>query len=305
MALLMPEDEHANLEELSEALSKYYNCPGRSAIFRRKLTNVGRRYGEDPAAFTTELEILGLASRISNACSSTDPGRGWIGRLYQHEQHCWSLSEQFYPPLRHQQATQKPEPLERAGRRPRQPARQRHSDCFGEGIGTVAVRAWHVPDSVKQVRQFVGFIGYYRRFIQNFAGLSEPLVALTRKRVAFAWTTEVEFDTLRVCLHQAPTLGFLRRAGLSWIRTPASLQWGRPQPAPRGSGGCDRQCQPVRWYCTTLRELLAAVSMCTHFRSYLRGAQLIIRSGGSRSSGTVMTCWLVGICCSARFVVQY
>ena len=34
-----------------------------------------------------------------------------------------------------------------------------------------AVRAWHVPGLVKQVQQFVGFIGYYRRFIQNFAGL--------------------------------------------------------------------------------------------------------------------------------------
>ena len=26
----------------------------------------------------------------------------------------------------------------------------------------------HPPDSVKQVRQFVGFVGYYRRFIPNF-----------------------------------------------------------------------------------------------------------------------------------------
>ena len=41
------------------------------------------------------------------------------------------------------------------------------------------VWAWHALGSVKQVRQFVGFIGYYRRFIQDFAGLSEPLVALT------------------------------------------------------------------------------------------------------------------------------
>ena len=32
--------------------------------------------------------------------------------------------------------------------------------------------------SVKGVRQFVGFIGYYRRFVRD---LSEPLVALTRK----------------------------------------------------------------------------------------------------------------------------
>ena len=40
-----------------------------------------------------------------------------------------------------------------------------------------AVRTWHTPDSVKQVRQFVGFVGYYRRFIPNFAGLFEPLVS--------------------------------------------------------------------------------------------------------------------------------
>ena len=49
-----------------------------------------------------------------------------------------------------------------------------------------AVRAWHASGSVKQVCQFVGFVGYYRRFIQNFAELSELLVALTRKWVVFA-----------------------------------------------------------------------------------------------------------------------
>ena len=31
-----------------------------------------------------------------------------------------------------------------------------------------------------------------------------------------------------------------------------------------------------RWYCTTCREMLAAVVMCTHFRSYLRGAQFTL-----------------------------
>ena len=51
-----------------------------------------------------------------------------------------------------------------------------------------AVRAWHAPGSVKQVCQFVGFIGYYRQFIQDFAGLSQPLVALAWKGVTFAWT---------------------------------------------------------------------------------------------------------------------
>ena len=51
--------------------------------------------------------------------------------------------------------------------------------CDPEKIS--AVRNWHAPSSVKGVRQFVGFTGYNRRFVQDFAGLSEPLVALTRK----------------------------------------------------------------------------------------------------------------------------
>ena len=59
-----------------------------------------------------------------------------------------------------------------------------------------AVRAWHMPDSVKQVRRFIGFVGYYHRFIQNVAGLPEPLVALTRKGTVFAWTSERQ-DVLR------------------------------------------------------------------------------------------------------------
>ena len=39
----------------------------------------------------------------------------------------------------------------------------------------VAVRNWHVPDKVKGVRRFVGFVGYYRRFVKDFAELAEPL----------------------------------------------------------------------------------------------------------------------------------
>ena len=44
-----------------------------------------------------------------------------------------------------------------------------------------AVRHRHAPDKVKGVRQFVGFVGYYRRFEKDLADLAEPLVALTRK----------------------------------------------------------------------------------------------------------------------------
>ena len=34
------------------------------------------------------------------------------------------------------------------------------------------VKSWPVPDCLKSVRQFLGFEGYYRRFIPNFADIA-------------------------------------------------------------------------------------------------------------------------------------
>ena len=61
---------------------------------------------------------------------------------------------------------------------------------------------WHAPDKVMAVRQFIGFVGYYRRFVKDFAELAEPLVALTRKGASFVWTDrqQMAFDALKTCL---------------------------------------------------------------------------------------------------------
>ena len=52
------------------------------------------------------------------------------------------------------------------------------------------------------MRQFVGFVGYYRRFVKNFAELADPLVSLTRKGVPFVWGSEQQraFDAVKACL---------------------------------------------------------------------------------------------------------
>ena len=43
---------------------------------------------------------------------------------------------------------------------------------------------------------------------------------------------------------------------------------------------CSRALRPSqRKYCTTKREMLAAVSMCIQFRSYLRGTKFTLRTG--------------------------
>ena len=49
------------------------------------------------------------------------------------------------------------------------------------------VKSWPVPDCLKSVRQFLGFVGYHRRFLPKFADLATPLVTLTGKDVPFVW----------------------------------------------------------------------------------------------------------------------
>ena len=60
VALLMPEEERAKWEGLSQGLSDNYNSPGRLAVFRRQFESAIRRPGMDPATFATELGILAV-----------------------------------------------------------------------------------------------------------------------------------------------------------------------------------------------------------------------------------------------------
>ena len=43
------------------------------------------------------------------------------------------------------------------------------------------------PKTRKNVKQFLGLIGYYRRFIPEFAKLAKPLTVLTKLGVKFRW----------------------------------------------------------------------------------------------------------------------
>ncbi|GJV70375.1 retrotransposable element Tf2 [Tanacetum coccineum] len=44
-----------------------------------------------------------------------------------------------------------------------------------------AIQKWPIPSTLKQLRGFLGLTGYYRRFIKDYASISQPLVALTKK----------------------------------------------------------------------------------------------------------------------------
>ena len=149
------------------------------------------------------------------------------------------------------------------------------------------VKGWPVPDCLKSVRQFLGFVGYYRRFIPNFADLAEPLVALTGKDVPFVWrpACEVSFTGLRDAMVRSPILAFPTESGDYVLDTDAS-NFGLGGVLSQIQNGvecviayCSRALRPSqRKYCTTKREMLAVVSMCIQFRSYLRGARFTLRT---------------------------
>ena len=66
------------------------------------------------------------------------------------------------------------------------------------------------PKNAKEVKQFLGLIGYYRKFVPRFADMSRPLTCLTRHDAVFEWTETCQksFDNLRVMLMDHPILKY-------------------------------------------------------------------------------------------------
>ena len=50
-----------------------------------------------------------------------------------------------------------------------------------------AVMSWERPKSVFEIRRFLGFTRYYRRFIEDFSRPTTPMTRLTWKEVKFEW----------------------------------------------------------------------------------------------------------------------
>src|SRR4051794_31707459 len=55
-----------------------------------------------------------------------------------------------------------------------------------------AVLDWTQPESVKQVRSFLGLASYCRRFVENFSKVANPLTELLKKDKKFEWTPKCE-----------------------------------------------------------------------------------------------------------------
>jgi hypothetical protein len=101
-----------------------------------------------------------------------------------------------------------------------------------------AILTWETPQSVKDVQAFLGFCGFYQRFIKAFSQLTQPLNNITKgaesyitktgkRRVRyppFEWTTEREaaFQALKQAFTEAPVLAYFDPDKETWVETDAS-----------------------------------------------------------------------------------
>ena len=67
-----------------------------------------------------------------------------------------------------------------------------------------------VLNSMKEIKQFLGLTGYYRKFVPRFADISRPLTTLTKKDKKFEWTSvcQKSFELLKEILCGEPVLKY-------------------------------------------------------------------------------------------------
>ena len=77
-----------------------------------------------------------------------------------------------------------------------------------DNVKLAGIKDWPVPTTVKQVRSFLGFGNFYRKFMSHYSDMARPLNDLTKKDKKFEWTQDCQesFDTLKRKFTEEPVL---------------------------------------------------------------------------------------------------
>ena len=93
-----------------------------------------------------------------------------------------------------------------------------------------AVKKWTIPETVTDIRSFLGFTNHYQRFIRGYAIVAKPLNALVsgdnanRKKALVDWTDEcqVAFEKLKDMCTSTPILAYANYKRPFQLQTDAS-----------------------------------------------------------------------------------
>ena len=149
------------------------------------------------------------------------------------------------------------------------------------------IKNWSVPRTVKGVREFLGFTGYYWRFIKDYSQLAHPLLDLTKKTTPWHWKErqQTAFEALHNRICKKPILRQPDFNQKFYLKTDASAygvgavlsQEGELFTIPTSKTPL---LQPVAYYSATFtpmernydiyeQELLAIMKALEHWQQYL------------------------------------
>lgn len=150
-----------------------------------------------------------------------------------------------------------------------------------------AISNFPVPKNADDVRRFVAFCNYYRRFIPYFSDLASPLNALLKKNVKFVWTDACQhaFESMKMKLLSPQILKFPDFSKPFILSTDASkLACGAvlsqvddniEMPIAYASKAFSK-CETNK--STIEQELIAIHWAITHFRPYLYGRRFTVKT---------------------------
>ena len=144
-----------------------------------------------------------------------------------------------------------------------------------------------VSQNAKQVKQFLGLVGYYRKFVPCFSDIARPLTQLTQRNKGFNWTTECDkcFHVLKDYLREAPILRYPDPSADNILYTDTS-KYAYTGVLTQSTDGTDHpvaytsrlfRASQLNWAALT-KEAYAIYMSVKKFSFYLDSAQITLRS---------------------------
>lgn len=148
-----------------------------------------------------------------------------------------------------------------------------------------AIRNLPAPTNVRHLMSFLQTCSWYRRFIENFSTIAEPLSRLTKKKAAWVWRDEQQnaYDELKRRLTSSPILKQADESKPYIIKTDAS-NYALGAILVQGEGVEEHPVEYAsrlltaaeRNYSTTEREALAVIWALEKFRGYIEGTKVTV-----------------------------
>jgi len=87
-------------------------------------------------------------------------------------------------------------------------------------VKVAGVQEWPTLENKTDVQAFLGFVNFYRRFIQDFSAKARPLFDLTRSKQVWTWSgkEQTAFEDLKTAVTTALVLVFPQESDLFWIK---------------------------------------------------------------------------------------